>query len=175
MTHSAPDPHRAAPAHTLAPKPMRHPGVRFPPPVLFVAGLVAGWALDRYGRALPLPGVGTAAARGVGLVLVLLGLALVGWGIATFRRARTAIIPHYPASQVVDRGPYRFTRNPMYTGFTIVYLGVTALLRSAWPLLLLPLVLVALVRLVIAREERYLRAAFGADYDAYCARVRRWL
>lgn len=175
MTYSAPDPRRDEPARTAAPKPMRHPGVRFPPPALFVAGLLAGWALHRHVRALALPGLAPAAARGVGLGLVLAGLALAGWGVVTFRRARTAIIPHYPASRVVDGGPYRFTRNPMYTGFTVVYLGVAALLGSAWPLLLLPLVLVALVRLVIAREERYLRAAFGADYEGYCARVRRWL
>ena len=153
---------------------MRHPGVRFPPPALFVAGLLLGWALDRGVRAIPLPALGATAAP-LGAALVLLGLALVAWGIATFRRARTAIIPHYPASRIVDGGPYRFTRNPMYTGFTIVYLGLAALMRSAWPLLLLPLVLAALVRLVIAREERYLSAAFGAEYDAYRARVRRWL
>lgn len=154
---------------------MRHPGVRVPPPLLFVAGLLVAWALDRGVRSLPLPGLGPAASAPLGATLVLLGLAVVAWGIATFRRARTAIIPVRAASRLVASGPYRFTRNPMYTGFTIVYLGIAALMRSAWPLLLLPPVLAALVRLVIAREERYLSAAFGAEYDAYRARVRRWL
>jgi protein-S-isoprenylcysteine O-methyltransferase Ste14 len=93
----------------------------------------------------------------------------------TFRRARTAILPTRPASQLVDGGPYRFTRNPMYTGLTTAYVGAAALLDSVWPLLLLPLVLAALVRLVVRREEAYLRGAFGAEYAAYQARVRRWL
>ena len=63
----------------------------------------------------------------------------------------------------------------MYTGLTLAYLGGAALLDSAWPIILLPIVLVVLVRRVISREEAYLNQAFSADYAAYTARVRRWL
>jgi len=49
------------------------------------------------------------------------------------------------------------------------------LLDSAWPMIVLPVVLIALVRTVISREEAYLGDAFGAEYSAYRARVRRWL
>ena len=158
-----------------APAPLSNAGVYFPPPFIFVIGLLAGWVLDRYWHALPLSRFGGSAVRPLGWILLALGVILAGWGMATFRRARTAINPHRSASQLVTNGPYRFTRNPMYTGLTLAYLGGAALLDSAWPIILLPIVLIVLVRRVISREEAYLNQAFSADYAAYSARVRRWL
>ena len=63
----------------------------------------------------------------------------------------------------------------MYVGLTIAYVGVAAILNSAWLLILLPVVLMVLIKLVITREELYLIDAFGEHYTAYQARVRRWL
>lgn len=153
----------------------RGPGVRFPPPLIFVAGLALAKLLDEVL-------VFTIAADGVGPVqemvgsaLALAGLLVMAWGLLTFARAGTAVYPNQSASRLVRRGPYAFTRNPMYVGLTTAYVGGALVINSAWALLLLPLVLWSLTRLVIRREERHLRAAFGADYDAYCARVRRWL
>jgi protein-S-isoprenylcysteine O-methyltransferase Ste14 len=158
-----------------APTPLSNAGVRFPPPFLFVIGLLVGWLLDRYWFPLPLSRFGGSAVKPLGWVLLALGIILAAWGIATFFRAKTAINPHLSASQLVTHGPYRFTRNPMYTGLTAQYLGLAALLDSAWPIIVLPIVLLVLVRTVISREEAYLNDAFSADYGAYTARVRRWL
>lgn len=157
------------------PQPPSSPEVHFPPPFLFIAGLAGGWLLDRHVLALAVSYDARPARETIGLALVALGLLLSFWGIVTFRRANTTIIPHRSASRIVTHGPYRFTRNPMYSGLTIAYLGGTALMNSVWPLLLLPLVLFALVHLVVSREERYLSAAFGEEYEAYRTRVRRWL
>ena len=155
--------------------PPPHPGVHFPPPLLFVLGLGVGWLLHRAWPLLLLP----AGYRAAGLVLgwtgVLLWAGLTAWAMATFRRARTAIFPNRPATGVVREGPYRFTRNPMYLAMVLLYVGVSLLMNSGWALLLLPLVLALLYVSVIRREERYLAAAFGAEYEAYRARVRRWL
>jgi len=85
------------------------------------------------------------------------------------------VIPMSPARAIVVTGPYRFTRNPMYVGLTVAYVGIALLVNMAWPLLTLPAVLIALRLFVIAREERHLRQAFPEAYAAYCARVRRWL
>lgn len=104
----------------------------------------------------------------------MLGAALIAWGMVTFLRARTAIIPNHPASRIVESGPYRYTRNPMYMGFTVCYLGAALLLNSWWPFVFWPVCIVALTRLVIHREERYLAEAFGAEYEAYRQRVSRW-
>ncbi len=150
-------------------------GVRFPPPLLFVAGLAIGWLLERFVYPLPIPTNGSGLFWKVGDLLILAGAVIVISGMITFTRARTAIIPHKSASTIVTHGPYRFTRNPMYLGLTLAYLGVTLLLLSHWPLILLPLVLIILFVSVIRKEERYLTDAFGAEYTEYCGRVRRWI
>ena len=149
-------------------------GVRFPPPFIFAGGFLAGWLLHRWWP-LALCPTGSAIRPPLGWGLLATGLALSFSGVATFLRARTAVIPHHPASRLVTSGPYRFTRNPMYLGLTLAYLGGTVLVNSVWPLLLLPLVLLVLTVAVIRREERYLAAAFADEYAAYRRRVRRWL
>jgi protein-S-isoprenylcysteine O-methyltransferase Ste14 len=154
--------------------PLDSPGVRFPPPLLFIAGLALAWLLERGIR--PLPFVADASRLATpGALIVAIGAGLVAWGMVTFRAARTAIVPMHAASRLVDHGPYRFTRNPMYSGLTLAYLGIAVMMNSAWPLLVLPIVLALLVRLVIRREETYLQDAFGQEYSAYRDRVRRWL
>lgn len=154
--------------------PLSDPGVHFPPPFIFVGGFLAGWVVDRWGWRLALSS-GSAALERIGLGILIVGLVLAAWGIVTFRRARTAVIPHHAASQLVTNGPYRFTRNPMYVGLTIAYTGAAAVINSAWPVILLPVVLMVLVRSVVSREEQYLSDAFGDQFAAYRGRVRRWL
>lgn len=111
----------------------------------------------------------------VGALGILIWLALFLSALAAFRRARTTLIPNQPAAALVTRGPYRITRNPMYLSLVALYLGVTLLMNSWWPLFFFPVVVILIDRTVIAREERYLASAFPAEYGAYTKRVRRWL
>ncbi len=151
------------------------PGVPFPPPLLFIGGFLLGWWLDTRLEFL-IHGTGPGPVQlGLGFVLVAGGFLLMLWGITTFVRARTAVMPIRPARTIVTNGPYRFTRNPMYVGLTTAYVGIALLVNMVWPLVTLPAALVALRYLVIAREERHLRQAFPGEYAAYCGRVRRWL
>ena len=151
------------------------PDVRYPPPLLFVFGIVAGWLLY---RAFPLPLIGStarSAAALVGWLLVALGTGLSVWALATLRGAGTPIRPNQPASTLVTHGPYRHSRNPMYLGLCVVYLGVILLVNSMWTVLFVPFVIAILFLSVIRREERYLAATFGIAYHEYRHRVRRWL
>jgi len=161
---------------TADPKPPNS-GVRFPPPFLFLLGLGIAWLLEIRLVRIKLAGGSASSAllEGVGLALLLLGLVLTFWGLVTFARARTAILPMRPTTVIVDYGPYRFSRNPMYTGMAVAYFGGALVMNSGWALLLLPLVMYALHRLVISREERYLSGAFPEEYGAYRKRVRRWV
>ena len=147
-------------------------GVRFPPPLIYVGGFVIGYLLD---RAVPLTLTSWPLGEPLGWALVAVGVALMGSAVMTFRRAGTSLNPAKPTTRVVVHGPYRFTRNPMYVGWVIVYLGCVLLPNTVWPLVSLPVVLVLISRAVIAKEERYLEAKFGDAYRAYKARVRRWL
>ena len=92
-----------------------------------------------------------------------LGIAIGGWGMLTFARAHTAIAPIRPASQLVQHGPYRFTRNPMYSGLTVEYLGVAGLFNSRVAALMLPVV-------VVARQAPGDRSRGGVPTDANSAR-----
>jgi protein-S-isoprenylcysteine O-methyltransferase Ste14 len=148
------------------------PGVRVPPPLVFLATIVVGVAID---RAAPLPIVPTAIAAWLGGALVLVGLALSGLSVREFRKAKTTIQPNRPASTLVATGPFRYSRNPMYLALSIVQIGLGVWINSAWVLVLLVPALIWIRRSVIAREERHLRAKFGEAYLAYQARVRRWL
>jgi len=150
------------------------PAVQFPPPVPFAVGFALGAVLERVlplrARlfALPQSSVG-------GVLLFAAGAALVVTGMLTFRRHHTAIYPNRPASSVVTSGVYAYTRNPMYLGLSIAYLGGVLATGMWWPLFLLPLVLLLIVLLVISREEAHLHERFPDEFGAYRATVRRWL
>jgi protein-S-isoprenylcysteine O-methyltransferase Ste14 len=157
----------------MTPTPPDHAGVFIPPPLLYVLPLGVGALLQWLVPIAILPrSVGTAA---VGWLLFALGIALFAAALLNFRRANTSLIPVKPTTAIVENGPYRFTRNPMYVSMTLVYLGVTLWIDSIWPLVFLPIILFTVQRAVIAREERYLEAKFGEAYRGYKARVRRWI
>ncbi len=146
-------------------------GVIAPPPLIYAVPLVAGLLLNHW---RPWPLVPEGATLPIGLVLVLLGCVAVP-AIRAFRAARTHPEPWKPTKSLVTVGPYRFTRNPMYLGFTLCYAGIAVCANALWPLLALPVVLGVMQVGVIRREERYLEGLFGDEYRAYRSRVRRWL
>jgi protein-S-isoprenylcysteine O-methyltransferase Ste14 len=117
-----------------------------------------------------LPGVSA-----LGGALFVIGAAIAVWGLVTFRRARTTTVPGQVSALLVTWGPYRFTRNPMYVGLIVAYLGEAGILRQIWPILLLPLTIAYVNWIVIPLEESKLLEAFGAAYQRYQARVGRWL
>jgi protein-S-isoprenylcysteine O-methyltransferase Ste14 len=162
-------------AHSANPD-VRGPGVPFPPPFIYVAGFLTGLALERWVWRMRLPGGEfRSVVVLVGWVAVAGGLAIAAWGVGTFIRARTAVIPTRPARRLVTIGPYRFSRNPMYSGLSALYLGLALVFDVAWPLVLFPLAVAGLYWLVIRREEHYLAHTFRDEYAAYSQRVRRWL
>ncbi len=117
---------------------------------------------------------GPAAVAG-GVCVVAAGVGLAVAGVTEVRRARTTIVPHRPVAALVTGGVYRISRNPMYTGLAIAYLGCSALAGSWGPVLTWPLALLAVRVLVIGPEERYLTDRFGQTYLHYRSRTRRWI
>jgi protein-S-isoprenylcysteine O-methyltransferase Ste14 len=104
-----------------------------------------------------------------GWPMILAGLWLVAWAV----RAAADVDLERP-SQLVHRGPYTFSRNPMYLAWTLVYVGIALVANDAWPLALLPVVLLV-THVVVLREERSLQDRFGAGYRSYKTSVRRYL
>jgi protein-S-isoprenylcysteine O-methyltransferase Ste14 len=149
-----------------------NPGVWVPPPLWYALAVILGVLLDRRWP-LPIPAHPLTTFAGV--------LFLAGWmaltleSVGRFRRSKTSIVPIRPAEALVSTGPYRYTRNPMYVSLALLTIGCGLLLATWWPIILVVPTLAIVQQVVIAREERYLRRRFGADYDAYARRVRRWL
>jgi protein-S-isoprenylcysteine O-methyltransferase Ste14 len=151
------------------------PGARvifIPPPLYYAIGLAGGMAIN---AVVALPLGGRPATAVIGAVVATSGLALAFAGVTAVIRHRTTIVPHHPVATLLTGGAYRLSRNPMYTGLAIAYLGLALLLNSWWPLALLPLVIVAVRELVVRPEEQYLTRRFGQTYTDYQCRVRRWL
>jgi protein-S-isoprenylcysteine O-methyltransferase Ste14 len=110
-----------------------------------------------------------------GLIVAVAILTLGFWSVMLFKRSGEDPNPWKPSSRLVDRGPYRFTRNPMYLQMLLVCIGFAVLLANVWILLLTPVAAFVLQRYAILPEERYLEAKFGEEYLAYKRRVRRWI
>jgi protein-S-isoprenylcysteine O-methyltransferase Ste14 len=149
---------------------------RVRPPILVIAMLALGAMLDHL---LPLP---IEIVRDDGLIhklipgtITAIGLIIFGAGIANFFRAGTPVTGNRPASTLVTSGIYGWSRNPIYVGMILLYLGVGFGIRSSWILTLAPLLVIIIRYAVIAREEAHLAAHFGKAYADYSKEVRRWL
>jgi len=154
----------------------RGPNVRIPPPFLFAMPLLTGFIVQHF---VPTHIVTGAHAihtlRLVGLAEVAIALSLMGWAMSTFLRFRTPIIPVQRARALVSEGPFRLTRNPMYLGFTVLYIGIAFFANAFWPLVFLPEAIALAYLFAIRLEEAYLTREFGNAYRDYCSRVRRWI
>ncbi|MEB2345394.1 MAG: isoprenylcysteine carboxylmethyltransferase family protein [Deltaproteobacteria bacterium] len=150
--------------------------VRIFPPAVPLLAILLGVALDRLwpldlGSVLPAP-----ACYWIGGGIVVGAVAGLGaWSVSLFRRGGQSENPWRPTTEIVERGPFRLTRNPMYLQMVLVCAGFAILLANGWILLLVPLVAWLLQRLAILPEEAYLEAKFGEAYLGYKRRVRRWL
>lgn len=148
--------------------------LRVPPLALVVvaAALMAllAWLFPRPALVFPAP-------YALGGALVGLGAVIAIAGVLAFRRARTTVNPMTPgsSSSVVSTGIYRLTRNPMYLGFLLALAGWGAMLGNLLGLLPLAAFVAWMNRFQIAPEERALREKFGADFEDYMHRVRRWV
>ena len=147
----------------------------FPPAVPLVA-ILAGFGLQyvwpiNIGAAIP----GLVRYWLGGAILAGAILLLGGWSVLLMRRSGQSENPWKPTTHIIERGPYSFTRNPMYLQMVVACIGVAVILGNVWILLLAFVCAWALQVLAILPEEEYLERKFGEQYLAYKKRVRRWL
>ena len=154
------------------PDPSKRPRTLAPPPLVYVSCLVLAWWLERI---FPFGFSVGPLLRGIGWAGVGAGSVLMLWAIITIWRHHTTVNPYRGASELVTDGPFSFSRNPIYLADTGIYLGVTLLIGSFWPLVFAPLVWAIMRYGVIAHEEVHLQAKFGSGYSEYCSQVRRWI
>ena len=152
--------------------PADNPGVVARPPLLyggaFLVVLVFRWLW-------PMPIVGHVVALWPGLMFVVLGVGIAIWGRRTLQAAGTNVNPALPATAIVNSGPFRFSRNPLYLALTLLYFGLTLAFNTWWGIVVLVPLLIIMHRGVVLREERYLEQKFGETYRQYRSKVRRYL
>ncbi len=146
-----------------------HPGVIAPPPLIYLGFLGAAYLL---GLAWPLT---ISPLYWPALVLIGVDVIIALVAVREFHRAKTHVVPHKPTTAIITSGPFAYSRNPLYMVLALFHVAIALSWGNGWALLLLIPALLVIRYGVIAREERYLEAKFGAEYLAYKGRVRRWL
>lgn len=142
------------------------------PPVAVGGPLVVG-LLVSYRLGDPL--AASRVTAGVGSLLVAAFVVWNGWALVIIAKHRTALLPGGATTTVIDRGPFAWSRNPLYVGLLVGSAGVGLVAASVWALAALPLEWALLRWGAVVPEEWYLAAKFGAAYTDYAGRVRRWL
>jgi protein-S-isoprenylcysteine O-methyltransferase Ste14 len=147
---------------------------KIPPPLVFLATAGGMWGLARFTPMLPIDNVARIA---VAVVFMAVAAAYAFPAFVAFRRANTTIDPVRidSAASLVTSGIYRFTRNPMYAGLAALLVGWAVWLAAPWALIGPAFFVLYITRFQIIPEERALQAKFGADYEDYRRKVRRWI
>jgi protein-S-isoprenylcysteine O-methyltransferase Ste14 len=143
-----------------------------PPPLIFFGALVDGILVQLL---LPLnifanPGLGDR----LGIITIVASAALLAWAVRTMRLVGETPDPSTPVKSIVTVGPFAYSRNPIYLGFTLFDLGLSLLLNNLWLLLFLVVGLLYVNFKIVRGEEAYLEAQFGETYLEYTQKVRRW-
>ena len=142
------------------------------PPAAIAAPLLAGWLVTTvWGDPVELG----AWRHPLGWVLVSFVVGWNSWSLWLFRRHGTGLLPGQATHTVIEEGPFRWSRNPLYVGLLALYLGLGLLVPTFWGLTLFPAAVLLLLWGAIRPEERFLHERFGVRYDDYARRVRRWL
>lgn len=149
-----------------------HAQVRIHPPILALLHLIAAFLLNWL---IPFPRTAPLFVHWLGVLIVLGGLALAFTAVSKFRKNHTPLTPHGSVNAIVQEGPYHFTRNPIYSGFFLVLIGLPLAFGTVWGIIVSPVFIWLISVLVIRHEETYLENKFKDVYTSYKSRVRRWL
>ena len=143
-----------------------------PPPIIYLAALIFSLL---FSWLVPVPFMLGWLGILIGLALMALGLIIAQAAFRELSRHKTPPDPTKPTMKVVQEGVFRFSRNPIYLAFTLIYLGFAFAFNSPWALVFLVPVLVVIDRGQIPREEKCLARKFGEEYFRYKVKVRRWI
>jgi protein-S-isoprenylcysteine O-methyltransferase Ste14 len=152
----------------------KSPGVYIPPPLFYVLIFIAALFIQ---KKIPLDNAlfQLPVIKIAGILFLIIALFFLFRSLRQFLLSKNTLILIKPASSLQTTGIYRISRNPMYMGLAIVYLGLTCLIGDWWNLILFPLLFLIVQEYIIKRKEKYLKLEFGQQYEEYKKTVRRWL
>lgn len=156
--------------NAFRPKPMYFPW----PPLVYALAIGVAFGLQRYSP-LYLPDVSGHIVLVIGSLMIAFAVVLDFWALQTLWKNRTTVLPHRSTTRLVTKGPFQFTRNPIYLGYTILTTGLSLATSNAWLLIMIPVVAAFTHAFAIRREELHLLSRFGVEFERYCQRTRRWI
>lgn len=142
------------------------------PPLYLLLAIALTFLLDRL---VPIVDLVDRPLSYLGYVSIIAGIGLAAWGRWSFSKAGTNVVPFTPSTALVQDGPFRFTRNPMYLGMMLVLAGCFFLAGSLGSFSMIPVFFWWIQKRFVLREEDHMIHHFSDDYLAYKERVRRWL
>ncbi|MDO9415329.1 methyltransferase family protein [Pararhizobium sp.] len=148
---------------------------KFPwPPIFYGLAVIIALVLGRYAPLDSAAGHGW--ARWIaGSSLIVFAVCLDLWAVKTLLENHTTVLPHRSTTRLVTTGPFRFTRNPIYLGYTIMTVGLGLIMQNPW-FFITGIIAVALTTAyAISREERHLLSRFGFEFERYCRSTTRWI
>lgn len=146
--------------------------VKFPPPAIFASLILLGVGMQSlWPLRLGIP----ESLEIFGYLLVLFGVAVAVLVSSSFRKVGTAIEPWKPTTAIVTTGIYAWSRNPIYTGFCFINIGIGVATNNLWVFVSFIPAVFLVYHVAIAKEERYLEQKFADEYLAYKKSVRRWI
>jgi len=156
--------------NAFRPKPMYLPW----PPLLYGAAILAAFSLS-YLSPLSMPDYPGHLFKVIGATLIVWAICLDIWALSALWKHHTTVLPHRSATRLVTSGPFYYTRNPIYLGYTILTIGLAFVTGNAWFIVLVPVAMAATHAYAVHREERHLLSRFGIEFELYCQKTRRWI
>ncbi|HEX5024852.1 MAG TPA: isoprenylcysteine carboxylmethyltransferase family protein [Agriterribacter sp.] len=151
-----------------------HPGVYLPPPLFYVLIFLLSIFMQKE-FPLSLRFFHRDIAHISGIIFITIGFTILLPALLKFFKTKNTLITVKPAHSLQTSGIYSFSRNPMYLGLLMLYIGIAFRIGNIWTFMFIPFVILAVTYFVIFNEEKYLGRTFGNDYSDYRKKVRRWI
>jgi protein-S-isoprenylcysteine O-methyltransferase Ste14 len=151
-----------------------NPGIHIPPPLIYVIVYLAAVFIQ---KTVPVNDslFCKPLMKIIGVIFLIIALLFLFRSLRQFFQSKNTVITIQSANSLQTNGIYSITRNPMYLGLALIYLGISCLIGNWWNIILFSFLLLIIQEFIIKREEKYLQREFGQEYLDYKRRVRRWL
>ena len=149
--------------------------MRLPVPWVYVIAYLFGFGIQLLFPVAITPVFWLTFTQAISIALLAVGVIFAVWAQWIFRKEHTTTDPNQTSAQLITWGPYRFSRNPMYVGLFLIFIGLSGIFTLVWSIICQLFVFYYLNWIVIPFEEAQLQRTFGNSYEQYCKKVRRWI
>ena len=152
-----------------------NPLMTLPVPWVYVIAYLLGFGVQLLFPVEIRPVFWLSFTQAISIGLLVVGAILAVWAQWLFRKEHTTTDPNQTSSRLIISGPYRLSRNPMYVGLFLIFIGLSGVFTLVWSITCQIFVFCYLNWVVVPFEETQLNKSFGEKYIAYCKKAQRWI